>query len=166
MGISDASKMKELLLGSNTLNIIPYISCPVIIVPSKTTYKPISRIVFACDYNSPQPTNLINQIIKFTMLFQAKLDIVYINKQKHQSTSEKNKPKILKLDKKIKNVHHTYHSIDNEDVAEGINDFVRLHQSSLVIMLPKKHTILERLLQKSETKKLAFHTNVPLLAIH
>src|ERR1700751_1155913 len=55
MGISDASKMKELLLSSNTLNIIPYINCPVIIVPSKAIYKPISRIVFACDYNSPQP---------------------------------------------------------------------------------------------------------------
>ncbi|HXD93353.1 MAG TPA: universal stress protein [Bacteroidia bacterium] len=166
MGISEASKMKELLLSSNTLNIIPYINCPVIIVPPKAVYKPISRIVFACDYNSPQPNNLINQIIKLTMLFQARLDIVYINKIKHQSNPEEKTPGRLKFDNKIKKIYHSYHSIDNENVVEGINDFVHLHRSSLVIMLPKKHNILERFLQKSETKKMAFHTNVPLLAIH
>jgi nucleotide-binding universal stress UspA family protein len=166
MGISDAGKIKELLVGSNSLNIIHNINCPVIIVPPKAAFKSVSKIVFACDYNTPQPYTVINQVIEYTKLLKASLDIVYVNKIKHESLPVEKLSERLKLESKLKTINHAYHSLDNEDVVEGLNAFVRRHKSSLVIMLPKKHNILERVMQKSETKKMAFHSHVPLLAIH
>ena len=55
--------------------------------------------------------------------------------------------------------------IENTEV-KGINDFVTEHQINLVITIPKKHGLFDRLFKRSHTKHLAFHTHIPIMCIH
>jgi hypothetical protein len=39
-------------------------------------------------------------------------------------------------------------------------------QADLILTVPRKHGLFEGLFRRSRTAKLAFHTHIPMLAIH
>ncbi len=58
------------------------------------------------------------------------------------------------------------HLENNDDFIEGINHFVDEYSIDLIITIPRKHKIFEGLFKERHTKKLAFHSHVPLMYIH
>jgi nucleotide-binding universal stress UspA family protein len=49
--------------------------------------------------------------------------------------------------------------------VNGINQFVDEQQVDLVITVPKEHNFFAQLFSSSHTKKLAFHSHVPILVL-
>ena len=74
--------------------------------------------------------------------------------------------------KKIRPIYHKtekdpdFHYIDDPDIEEGINAFAETHGIELLITIPKKHKLLDKIFQRSHTRELAMHAHVPILAIH
>lgn len=58
------------------------------------------------------------------------------------------------------------HSIKGDDVEGIILYFIDLHKINLIAMHVKHRSFFEKLFKISLSKKLAFHINVPILAIH
>jgi nucleotide-binding universal stress UspA family protein len=56
--------------------------------------------------------------------------------------------------------------LKSDDVAKGIEDFLNEKNVEMLAMIPRKHTLIEKLFRRSITEKIAQHCNVPLLAIH
>jgi hypothetical protein len=52
------------------------------------------------------------------------------------------------------------------DFLDGINSFVEAKNIDVIITLPRKHSFLSQLFKTSHTKKLAYHSYVPIIAIH
>nr|MDQ6889138.1 universal stress protein [Bacteroidota bacterium] len=52
------------------------------------------------------------------------------------------------------------------DFLEGINRFVEAKEIDAIITMPRKHSFLSQLFKTSHTKKLAYHSHVPIIAIH
>ena len=48
----------------------------------------------------------------------------------------------------------------------AISTFSEGHNIDAIITVPRKHSFLESLFKSSHTKKLAYHSHVPILAIH
>ena len=46
-----------------------------------------------------------------------------------------------------------------------INDFAHKHDADLIAIIPHRHNLIERLFHRSNSKKIAFHTDLPLLAL-
>jgi hypothetical protein len=59
-----------------------------------------------------------------------------------------------------------YHFITSENIDKGIIDFAEKNNIELLIVLPKRHGLLEKILHKSLTKQLVLHSHVPLMALH
>jgi nucleotide-binding universal stress UspA family protein len=59
-----------------------------------------------------------------------------------------------------------YHFITSENTDEGIIDFAEKNNIELLIVLPKRHALLDKLLHKSLTKQLVLHSHVPVMALH
>jgi nucleotide-binding universal stress UspA family protein len=51
-------------------------------------------------------------------------------------------------------------------VDEGISEFAEKNNIDLIITLPKKHSVLERLFEKSTTRELIHQTKIPMMCIH
>ena len=47
----------------------------------------------------------------------------------------------------------------------GVNDFDAV-ELDLVIVIPKKHTLLEGIFKKSHTKDFVFHAHLPIMCVH
>ncbi len=52
------------------------------------------------------------------------------------------------------------------DFEEGIDTYVNDMKINMIITIPRKHSFLAKIFKTSHTRELAFHTNVPLLAVH
>lgn len=59
-----------------------------------------------------------------------------------------------------------YHFTKNKEYVDGVNDFADSHKVNMIISIPKRHSFFEKLFIRSSTKKLAFHSHLPLLVVH
>ena len=74
---------------------------------------------------------------------------------------------LLHFDLKDKsNKEIIFHSIKGDDVEGIILNFIDVHKINLIAMNVQHRNFFEKLFEISLSKKLAFHINVPILAIH
>ncbi len=165
MGITDAGKLAELVISSSSIGVIKKINCPTIIVPEQAVYKPINSIVFACDIENTENISTIEQVKQFAQMFNAKL-MIFNMVEDHEEKAHEKAVFNEKFASLFSNVPHSVHFITGEDLINSINAFIDTNNADLLIMVPQKHTFFWQLFHESSTKKMAFHSHVPLLAIH
>lgn len=166
MGISEAGKLSELLLSSSSIGVIKNTKCPTLVVPEGVSYKPINTIVFACDdLENIKDTLALKQITKFVEFFNSKLIVLNVVESFENLDFKKN---LLEAKNKtiFEKVNYTVHFIQGDNLVSNINNFMDENNGDLLIMIPKKHNVFSQLIHESSTKKMAFHSHVPVLAIH
>ena len=72
----------------------------------------------------------------------------------------------MTIENSLKDTEHTLYFPASKDTINEINDFADSHQCDWLVMVPHKHKLLSGLFHKSNTKQMAFHTHIPLLALH
>jgi hypothetical protein len=82
-----------------------------------------------------------------------------------EKTSSKKVASIINIKKFLAGVDHSFHYPYNDNVVNGINDFVSETGSEIIAIIPHKHNVFYRLLNLSNTKKMIFHSSVPILAL-
>jgi nucleotide-binding universal stress UspA family protein len=165
MGTRGAGAVETLFMGSTTIAAVNRLHVPVIIVPPGARYKLIRKIGFACDYSSVAETTPIKEIIELCRLFNASLHVLNVDYKNKHFTAEV--PMALtKVRELLEPVAPKYHYIEDQDVEDGVNRFAETHGIDLIITIPKKHKLLERIFQRSHTRDLALHAHIPIAAIH
>ncbi|MDQ6814427.1 MAG: universal stress protein [Bacteroidota bacterium] len=165
MGITGTSKIEEVLIGSTAISVMKQTKVPVIIVPAEAKYTTIKNVMFACDFKKVVETTPIQPIKNILDATKAKLHVVNVNENDKDMTADKTQQQALLLFL-LKEYSPTFHFENNENFIEGINHFVELHGIDLIITIPRKHKLFEGLFKERHTKKLAFHSHVPLMYIH
>lgn len=163
--IGEAGKFKEHIIGSTAVNVARHSTIPTLIVPEKAHFHPIRKIAFACDLDKTEESYIVYVTKYYANLFDASLEVVNIEKPLDEFTDEKAKSSLF-VEKKLESVKHKTVYATDEEAAHGLEHYLKHHPSDLVITNPKKHSLLHNLVHESTTKKLAFHLDIPLLAIH
>lgn len=161
MGITGSGKLSQALIGSISTAMIRKSEKPILIIPEKAEYKKPKKIVFACDYDSRTNINVLDVLKDFIKIFASKIFVLNVSQKKELVSVESG----TKLEHKLNDVEHIYYFPENEDVVDGINEFVLAHHADMVAIIPHRYNLIERLFHKSVSKKMAFHTHVPLLAL-
>ncbi len=163
MGMRGAGKLSELLIGSVTTAVIKTVATPVFVIPEHVTYKKPSKIVLATDYSIKTDSKTFDPLKRVIELFNSKVFIVNIKTE--QETLIESVAAEARVESKFADVEHLYYFPENEDLVEGINEFIDNKQADLLAIIPHNYNWIEGLFHKRSSKKLAFHTNVPLLAL-
>jgi nucleotide-binding universal stress UspA family protein len=164
MGITAAGRFTE-IMGSTSTAVARHAECPVLIVPEDARFEDPSHIALACDLGEiphPESFNLLKEV---AAKFNAALEVVTVMKPGEEITVEK-AANGIKLEHTLEDVNHTMHFTEGRDVIEGLQNFVRKNRIHMVTVMTRRHKFMDRLLHESHTKRMAFHTSVPLLAIH
>ena len=158
-------KIDEVLIGSTALSVAKESEIPVLILPEEVSFKHINRILFACDLKKVRETTPVDSIKKILDVTKASLFVLHVeadaNDFKGNLAAE-----TLTLDDLLGGYNPEYVYAEDKDFNHAINRFVTNNNIDLVITIPKKHGWFEGIFKHSHTKDLAFHTQVPLLAIH
>jgi nucleotide-binding universal stress UspA family protein len=166
LGMQGAGALSEKLIGSVTSTLINETKIPVICMNHKDHFKSYKKIVFACDLGEFKNTQIFEPIKKFIQLFNAKLFILNVFNKNHSEPTITEAVAGFRLDQILADVNHQLCYVENNDVVEGINEFVKEHDIDLLIMMPRHHSFLNKLFNEPHTKKMAFHSLVPLMTIH
>jgi nucleotide-binding universal stress UspA family protein len=165
MGITGGSKLEEVLVGSNTIDVVKHTSFPVLVVPGNARYKPIEKIVFAADLRKVADTTPITPLKKLLHIFNAELHVINIDHESRHFTTD-TPFETMMLDTLLEDFQPVYHFIDNPDVVAGIVEFAEENKADLILTIPKKHGLFESIFKRSRTSKLAYQTHIPLLTLH
>lgn len=164
MGMTgDAGKLKEHIIGSNAVDVAKKIGIPVFVVPEKASYHTIKKIAYACDIENAEETWL--HIAKyFCIIFNAKLELITVKETDEELASETlhNNPLI---EKRFETIEHKSIFLKDRDVANALNVFIQLDKPDILMLNPKRHSIFQKMFTESVTKKMLFHSDVPLLVI-
>jgi nucleotide-binding universal stress UspA family protein len=165
MGITGKGALQRLLIGSNTLHAIQHLHCPVLIVPGGASFSSMSKIGLAADFENPMSEATIEMVNSLATTFNAALYVINVDwNNRHDSVASKQQQALLHQRLTAKTVH--FRSLQSEHVSTAINEFTITENIDLLITLPKKHNLVEKLFSLTHTPELLHHTQVPVLCIH
>ncbi len=167
MGTKGASGIKEAIMGSITASVIERARCPVIAVPENSALSPIKHITYATDYLISD-IDALKKLVKIAELFKADITLLHIADKHFTYETEddymnKFKGKVIG---KIRYEKIVFKIIYGQDLLDGLENYVKKESPDLLAMSTHYRSIYDKLFGTSFTKKMAYHTNVPLLAFH
>ncbi|MBC7828575.1 MAG: universal stress protein [Chitinophagaceae bacterium] len=166
MGITGATRLEQIFMGSNALNVVNLGVCPVIIVPPDATYKPVNRVLFACDFKDVAGSIPLAPIKSVLNSFKPTLLVVNVDTDHYVELTEEFKAQRALLENMLQEFSPEFYFIRMYDFQDSISSFAADRGVDLILTVPKKHYFLTGLFKTSHTKKLAYHSHVPILAVH
>jgi nucleotide-binding universal stress UspA family protein len=146
------------LFGDTTTSLIKNSSYPVIAVPEGTKAGVPTNIVFATDLRNMEdvPASKISAI---AAQLQASLHVVHVEVNGEESISPE------PLMNALAGANASYHSINEKDVEEGLKQYVEQNNVDLVLIVPHKHNLYERLFFKGHTQAILHTMPVPVMSL-
>lgn len=164
MATHKANKL-ERLLGNLSVYALENCKAPLLLVPDKAAYEPVQKLAFATDLKKIERKDVFDKLKYLAETFHAHLIVLHVDTEGEELTEEEQE-ELLYLQDELKELDYHIERIEGEDPEEAILQYVREQQVEMVAAVPRHHGFFEELFRSSVTRKLALHTQVPLLAIH
>jgi nucleotide-binding universal stress UspA family protein len=153
-------------LGSVTASLIGKVNIPILAVPkdyNASNFNPPKRVLYATNFDETD-YGALRRLLNFTKPFQSRIYCV------HAATDESSLMDEFQLRKIKTYMNRTMGSYNVEcglletmDVQQGFEDFIKEQDIDVVAVTTHKRNFISRMLNPSMTRKLLFHSQVPLL---
>jgi nucleotide-binding universal stress UspA family protein len=163
MGTKGATGAKEILFGTNTVDIIKRAKCPVIAVPPNFDYEVPKEILFPTDYEVDFKTAPLKMLLTLARQHISSIEVLHVSNG--YDLTKKQLKNQEKLDKQLKGIAHLFHNPHNQEIINAINNFQLKHKMNLLVMVQNKHTFVERLFIEPVIKKIGFHVTIPFMVL-
>ncbi|MDN3654227.1 universal stress protein [Ferruginibacter paludis] len=164
MGSQGTTSAERLLLGGHTVQAMKNLSWPLIAVPPGVAFYTIKKIALACDCDDVTDTVPVDAIKKMVNDFHCELHVLNTGKQEVYNSDTVFESGMLR--EMLKGLHPVFHFITNENTDQGILDFADQNNIDLLMVLPKRHSLIDKIIHRSHTKQWVLHSHVPVMALH
>lgn len=160
MGTQGASGLKEIFTGSTANGVMKNTRTPVLAIPNGYRYQPIKTIVFAVDEEGISHPGITSVLVKIARAFEAKIHVF------HQDLGSRDDGIDPTVDIFLDGTDHSFHyELDEQNINESINSFVRDYQANLLCMVRRRRGFLEEAFHVSATTREVFDSPAPLLIL-
>lgn len=163
MGTKGASGIEEVLIGSNAASVLQSTDVPVLAIPFHAEFRMIERIVYCTDFRSNKNDRALRRLATLARLFNAEVMILHIQQPGQADLAGDQRHK---FDHHLSEVKHSLHILRADNIEDAILEFTREKDANLLALLTRKYGVIRGLFHSSLTNKVAFHTRIPLLALH
>ncbi|MFM2207818.1 MAG: hypothetical protein RL213_1793 [Bacteroidota bacterium] len=167
MGTKGASGLREALIGTITASVMEKSGCPVMAVPAESSWKNFDRIVFATGYAEGDFANA-EWMISFARQLDAEVVLLHVASDKNDRTYEFDAMErfMERLSEESRYPKLGFKLLDGKDVYEAVGLYLEEIRADLVAMTIHHRNLTEKLFERSLTKRMAYHTRIPLIAFH
>lgn len=156
MGTQGATGLKEVLMGSNTADVVRRSLKPVLAVPEKAEHRLPKRILVADD-GGQVDRSTVHLLLDIARKGNAEVHLVRVKTDEERAGSYY--PELLD------GISFRTFEIEGEDVESALNDQVKVSDADLVVMLRRKLGLFEGIFHRSASKRMVMHTHIPLLVL-
>ena len=160
MGTNGATGAKEVIFGSNTINVIRHSNCPLIAIPEDYSFKKIESVLFSINNQNRFTQSGIETLKEILIRYKSKIKILEIKEEGVAPAGIKAKGSMEAL---FKDFEHTYHTLTGIRASAAISAFEQLFPIDLHAIFVEKESFFDRLLLGSETSRISYGSRVPLL---
>ncbi|WP_339702417.1 universal stress protein [uncultured Marixanthomonas sp.] len=164
MGTNGATGAKEVLWGSNTLQVIRQVDHPVFVIPANYSYKKIDSILFSLHHRDVLKKEKLQPL--FSLIENQNQPHIHVLDVDDDAIANPNPLESRNLQVSFKNKEHSFHSLTGIPTPIAINTFVQLFNISIHAMFVEQESFLERFIFGSEASKISYGTRIPLLVLH
>ncbi|MFH4965210.1 universal stress protein [Gaetbulibacter sp. M235] len=162
MGTQGKTNNKMITFGSNTLQVLKYVSCPVLAIPEHYTYNKPKHILFPTNYLIPYKRRELKLLCEMACPYRAKIDMLYVSNSNKLSLRQEDNKLFIK-DTLCKN-ETNFLIINSNNITETINTFVNQNKIDMLVMVNTRHSHLENILFQSKLDEISLNSKIPLLA--
>lgn len=166
MGITGRSAIAQTFIGSNTLKMVEQKVCPVLIIPSDAVYHEVKNVLLTSDFKNVKASTPSIPIKKILKPFGPNMHIMNVDSEHYVALTDEYQAEKTKLKNLFSDFNPEFYFLGLHDVDEAIHQFAEDKKVDLIIILHKEQTLYSKLFVKSHTKKLIYHTTIPVLALH
>jgi nucleotide-binding universal stress UspA family protein len=163
MGAESTTAFERVFFGGKTIEALKQMEYPLIVVPPNVSFSNIRKIGFACDFREVVESVRVNEIKDIVEEFKAELHVLHV-------TGDEFRPETVEesgwLQEMLGSLNPKYHFLKGAEVEKELADFAEKNKLDLLIIIPKKHSLISKMFQHSHSKRLVLHTHVPVMAIH
>jgi len=122
--------------------------------------------VVASDFENVRLTTPSGPIKTILEMFRPMLHVVNVNSEHYVALTEKYQKERAIMLEMFSDYSPEFYFIGMTDFFEAIEQFIVDKNIDILITIPRRHAVLSGILKGHHTKKLAYHTRIPLLAVH
>jgi nucleotide-binding universal stress UspA family protein len=163
MGFKGASSWLDRLIGTVSSSFIKEAVCPVLIVPAEVMPALPRHVAYAADFEHPEQV-FLTQLLEVTTPLQAQVSVVHVQNRPEADPAAEEQA-LEDINRAFPGNAFAFAEIRQQDVAAGLEAFVRENQMDVLALASRDRSFLEDLFHTSVTDKLANHPAVPLLVI-
>lgn len=166
-GTHGAKGLDAFFFGTNSMDIFEHVKCPVLIVPMNARYHSIKKIMYATDLQFGD-INEIAKIARMAKPFNAEIIVTHVNTDVSKMGEEKdNMDWFAEIsESKVPYKHISYKLIYHKNVLEALENNISALGIDLICMSTLEKDFFKNLVSKSNTREMAYHSSIPLLALH
>ncbi len=152
-------------IDSNVISAFKHLKYPVLAIPPGLTYHPVKKICLAFDNKHVGNSTAMSQLADIATELGADLHVLTMQQDVHNRDNE------TRIDEDAvrllapANPHfHVVYEIKN--IEAELEKFVEENTIDWLILIPRKHSFFEGLFHKSQSRAIAHHSRIPVLALH
>lgn len=160
MGTKGERGALERFLGSVTTDVMMKAACPVLAIPSETSFRPVSHIAYATAFE-PSDEHAVERLMELAGMLAAQVHFVNVN-----TMTEKRYIQDIEIAKDFPFNFSDFSVVHNPSIQEGLEEYIRERNIDWLALFIPQRRLWERLFHSSFSKKMTFHTSLPLLVFH
>lgn len=166
MGMKGTSRLRTMIMGSTTRDLIENAPYPVLTIPKDISYKQIKTMVYASDFQS-QDLGAINRLVEIAEPLGAKVKIIHVSPIEHSVEEGQRKVNEEKLNKYVK-----YHNMElyvsySNDIFTELQTYLTKNNADVVAMLERESSSYgKKLFYKSLVEKMKVAGEIPLMSFN
>ena len=170
MGTTGATGLKEIFMGSMAAATISRTKIPVLTVPAGYEMEQPDGILFATN-KFEENKALLNPIVNLAKLFSATVHVaVFVDTDDAEAADYVYNTRQLNhylgfLEKSFPDTDFRGELLEGSEFEDTIDKYDTKNEVDVIAMITYPKSFLEKVLRKSVTRKMAFHSTIPLLAI-
>jgi len=163
MGTTGASGLKEAFLGSVAAEVMENAPCPVMAVPQNAVFDgTIDRIAVTVEYDKDDEATC-RFVLGIAKHFDAEVICIHVDvSHTEEITNRMSRMKSLfSGEEKI-----SFQVLNHTNIEKALSEYVESNSIDILAMHVHKRNFFQELFTYSMTKKMAYHLDIPILAIH
>lgn len=164
MGTKGKTNNKKITFGSNTLQVLKYVQCPVLAIPENYKYTQPKNILFPTNYVIPFKRRELKLLCEIASPYRAIIDVIYISESEKLSMRQGDNQTFLKeilYQNKI-----NFRIEKSKHIINTIYKYIKANHVDMLVMVNTRHSFLENILFQSTTiDELSLNLDIPFLVL-
>ena len=166
MSSSGRGHKSDKILGSIALKIMEHAPIPVLSIPENIEYAKIRNVLYITDFDESD-ISAVENLVEILKPFKVNIHCLHVE-HSNKDLIDNMLMDYLKehFEEEFKKGTMFFEVVQDKDVLKAVEEYIKDKEINLVALLHHKRRLLSKLFHPSMTKKVFYHTALPLLTFH